>query len=709
MRFRAVSNLLGALGALLILGACTAEPIHIGIALPLTGSKAPQGTNILAALNLEVDRINQAGGLKGRPIELVVKDDRNDVETARAVSVELGQDPRVVAVIGHYDAATAQAGAENYDRSGVVVYSPSVASSKFLSPSPWTFSGTYTDEAQARNMAVYAWNVFGSTRVLGIHADGIYGSASAKAFESKASRIGMHVDLLPFDEKAENPAPDLVRQGLPAGHLYDLVVIFSHADKGIPVIQALREAGYRGRIFAGDRVSSDVIQKLDVKYKPGLFFSFPFHYDLADFQAVDFLDHYEDRHKIEPSIWSGFAVDGLNLILDAIRRNGTERTSIRDTLASFGTPEKSFHGKTGRLYFDRDGAVVRSSTVVRMSTPGDMFKPVHDQLKVVSDAHNLRQVDHKTKIGEFILADGVPYFKIQVVYVGLDYVRVNNIDPREQSFNLDFYLWYRWTGDLNLDDLILTNAVGEVSKEPMREDLERPDRWQSYKVRASFRHPFDLRKFPFDVQALPITVAHRNRNADKLVLVADRERMRDYRIDQIYPEEYVYQHRKVAGGVFEIDSVFGNPTYRIGERQAPFSQFHSHLSVSRNIVPYLVTLFFPLTVILVIALFSFLIGKEYFQARLNLFMTALLTVVVFQMAQGAKMPRLGYAVMVDYYFMTSYAILFLFILKTLCVNWMHGRGRGSIKVDRLDRFFDAVFISSSVVLYGAITYIGLSA
>ena len=146
MRFRAASNLLGALGALLILGACTAEPVHIGVALPLTGSKAPQGTNILAALNLEVDRINQAGGLKGRPIELVVKDDRNDVETARAVSAELGQDPRVVAVIGHYDAATAQAGAENYDRSGVGVYSPSVASAKV---------GTL--EPSGCGMAVWSW------------------------------------------------------------------------------------------------------------------------------------------------------------------------------------------------------------------------------------------------------------------------------------------------------------------------------------------------------------------------------------------------------------------------------------------------------------------------------------------------------------------------------------------------------------------------
>ena len=58
-----------------------AEPIKIGTSLPLTGSKSAPGTAAKQGYEVWVDMINASGGLLGRPVELVVKDDASDQNT----------------------------------------------------------------------------------------------------------------------------------------------------------------------------------------------------------------------------------------------------------------------------------------------------------------------------------------------------------------------------------------------------------------------------------------------------------------------------------------------------------------------------------------------------------------------------------------------------------------------------------------------------
>lgn len=59
----------------------SAEPIRIGASLPLTGEFSQPGQAALEGYQVCVEMVNQQGGFLGRPIELVVKDDRSDQNT----------------------------------------------------------------------------------------------------------------------------------------------------------------------------------------------------------------------------------------------------------------------------------------------------------------------------------------------------------------------------------------------------------------------------------------------------------------------------------------------------------------------------------------------------------------------------------------------------------------------------------------------------
>lgn len=69
-----------------------AAPIRIGLIAPLSGGSADFGTRVRNGATLAVTEINAVGGDLGRPLELVVRDDKADHATGRAVAEDL-KDP----------------------------------------------------------------------------------------------------------------------------------------------------------------------------------------------------------------------------------------------------------------------------------------------------------------------------------------------------------------------------------------------------------------------------------------------------------------------------------------------------------------------------------------------------------------------------------------------------------------------------------------
>jgi branched-chain amino acid transport system substrate-binding protein len=79
-----------------------AEPIVIGEINPRTGVLAVQGTAVHQGIVLAVEEANARGGIAGRPITLLSRDDEGKPERAIAAAEELASRHRAVALIGGY-------------------------------------------------------------------------------------------------------------------------------------------------------------------------------------------------------------------------------------------------------------------------------------------------------------------------------------------------------------------------------------------------------------------------------------------------------------------------------------------------------------------------------------------------------------------------------------------------------------------------------
>jgi branched-chain amino acid transport system substrate-binding protein len=79
-----------------------ADPVKVGFSMALTGGVAPNGKQILLALEIWRDDLNAKGGLLGRPVELVYYDDQSNPSNVPAIYTKLISVDKVDLLLGPY-------------------------------------------------------------------------------------------------------------------------------------------------------------------------------------------------------------------------------------------------------------------------------------------------------------------------------------------------------------------------------------------------------------------------------------------------------------------------------------------------------------------------------------------------------------------------------------------------------------------------------
>lgn len=130
--FRQSVALLSVLFLQYFLIGCTAKgpaiegSIKLGVTLPLTGTSAESGKHLLRGIELAVIRINQNGGISGKPVELIHKDDAQDPGKTLAAYRSLINESRVLALVGLWGSQNVGALLPFLEKDGVPLIGPVV-------------------------------------------------------------------------------------------------------------------------------------------------------------------------------------------------------------------------------------------------------------------------------------------------------------------------------------------------------------------------------------------------------------------------------------------------------------------------------------------------------------------------------------------------------------------------------------------------------
>lgn len=347
--------------------AAAAEPIRIGGMYNVTGGMSSIDAPGLNGMKLAAKRINEAGGVLGRSIEVVAIDGKTDQTAVTNAVSEMIEVHKVVAIGGLNDSTYALAAGPIAQQAGI----PFVTAGATLPTLPeqvgdYFFMVPFGDDTQAHAVADFAIDELGA-KTAWMLVDQAYDftTALAKFFKERFTERGGEILLedtymsgdTDFSAqiarlKALSPQPDV------------LFVSAIPNEAGITTKQ-IREAGLTQPILSGDGFDTPLIAEVAGDLADDVYYSTHAALDNPDPKVQGFVKAYTEEYGHPPeNAFAALGYDMMNLIADAIKRAGSDDPkAIRDALEA----TRDFPGVTGTIsYAPGQRKPTKSVTIIQV-------------------------------------------------------------------------------------------------------------------------------------------------------------------------------------------------------------------------------------------------------------------------------------------------------------------------------------------------------
>ena len=337
------------------LWACShdARPVTLGAAGPWT---SPYGALARRGIDLAVDEINASGGVNGRPLRIVARDDMGSGAQAVTVAQEFVANHDVLGVVGHLSSGAMIAAAHIYDTQLAAV--PTSATSPDLTGiSHWVFRVIPSDSVTGMDLAHFAAHL-GRRRAAILYENDSYGRGLAQAFEKSFG--GSIVSADPIDPYTDSYEPYIAffRRTAP-----DLVFVAGTDASGIAVLREARKEKLNADFLGGDGWTGVAVDTSDAE---GVYVATPFTETDTRPEVQKFVAAYRARYHATPPPDAALAYDATRLLALAIAQGGATRAGVQRYLASLDA-QHPFVGVVGPVHFAPNGDPIgKSLTITRV-------------------------------------------------------------------------------------------------------------------------------------------------------------------------------------------------------------------------------------------------------------------------------------------------------------------------------------------------------
>ncbi|MEG2172419.1 MAG: ABC transporter substrate-binding protein [Desulfovibrionaceae bacterium] len=302
------------------------DPIKIGVYLPLTGQNAFGGQLELEGVQLAHKAMPT---VIGRPVELVIVDNKSDkVEAANAVK-RLTERDKVLAIIGTYGSSLAMSGGEVAEKAKVPVVGTSCTNPLVTQGKKYYFRACFIDPYQGAAAATYAYNNLGLKKaaiLMDVSNDYAVGlSAFFKRYYKKlGGDIVAELKYSSGDQDFTAQLTELINKKP------DIVFMPAYFAEGAIIMKQAREAGATFRLMGADAMDNPDTIKIGGKAVEG-FMHTTFPYDLSmstmSPEAANFTTAWKKTFPAkDPNVNAALGYNSYFLIMDAITRAGKADT-----------------------------------------------------------------------------------------------------------------------------------------------------------------------------------------------------------------------------------------------------------------------------------------------------------------------------------------------------------------------------------------------
>jgi branched-chain amino acid transport system substrate-binding protein len=330
---RVVGSLLGLLSAIGVSWPASAQqPIRIGVSIAVTGRDKVQGGYVREGYLLCQKHVNEKGGVLGRPIEFLIRDDGSDPKTAVGIYEKLIAEDKVDAVMGPYGSASTNAVADVTEKHRKLMIAPAAGTASIwekgrkylvmvLSPLEGATEGTI--DLAARN---------GLETIALINVDTLPAKAVANGAIELAKKKGLQVvfhetyppgitDFSAILNKVKEAKPDLLVVNYVPAEVIAMTRQMKELDVNVKMLSATPGGGFLDYQKALAKMAEFVYA--GSYWDPSL----PYPGNL------EFVAAYQKEFNHAPSFLSPASYSGCQLFVEAARRVGSlDSEKLREEL-----------------------------------------------------------------------------------------------------------------------------------------------------------------------------------------------------------------------------------------------------------------------------------------------------------------------------------------------------------------------------------------
>ncbi|AVT28160.1 ABC transporter substrate-binding protein [Plantactinospora sp. BC1] len=365
-----------------------AGPIRVGQIVSLTGNYAPLGTENEKSVALAVEQINAAGGVLGRTVELIVRDDKSQPDQSVLAFNDLrGRD--VAAVIGSPFSNSALATIPLVDREKIPYISLTPADEQVDPVQPYVFVVPATSATYADRILQYLKSQDITRIAVAYDGRSSYAKAGFDGTREKAPGHGVTLTATPEFQTTTTEFSAVFNQVRSSGA--QALVVWATGAPGVALAKQYATAGLDVPVvFTGAQASRLWLDPVGPAAEGALVASsigvvgdtLP---DGAQKQAIDELaGAFRAKHGYPPPQFAQDGYSGVRLLVAAIEKaGGTDRAKIRDALEGLTvtTPNGTY------TYSATDHAGLRADYISVNTVRGGAFVPTdwaREQLAVVA-------------------------------------------------------------------------------------------------------------------------------------------------------------------------------------------------------------------------------------------------------------------------------------------------------------------------------------
>ena len=606
----------------------TQGSIHIAVVGPMSGESGANGKAYVNGINLFIEPLNKMGGVNGRKIVLDIYDDQNNPELAKEKAEEIVKNGRAVAVIGHNSSACSNAGAPVYKENKIPAITPASTNIELTKDNEWYYRVIFNDNSQGRFLANYIKKILQKDQIKIISEEEVYGKYLAEVFIKTAREVGLGVTKsfsFKSDETTKLKEMKDIIETLKTQNDKQMIFLSMSGANGAIFLKLLKDAGILNPLIAPDSfASSGFLNALSQTkreketpgyYSNGIYVTTPLIFDNANQKAQYFKELYIKSYPIEPDWRSVYAYDSIMLLVESIKNTDItgnekevegERLKIKDYLESLDSVGQAVEGATGLNYFENGDSpkpvsigVYKNKNIISALT----------QLQVVKDINEIFDLENALKTERVLYFDNKYLYKTNVVYTGIEINDISELSISNLTYNLDFYLWFRYSGNIGPEDIEFVNSISEVQLEkPIDTETSKEDlmHYKLYHVKGTFKSNSLPVKYVLEENALGVSFFHKTLTRENLIYVIDTVGMSKYhgKNYDIHNKKILspYSGFKIASEWFFQDilekTTLGSPRF-IGLRTASidYSRFNMGVRIKkdeismRRFLPYTLSLF----------------------------------------------------------------------------------------------------------------------